>query len=608
MGPHGLCIGATFLAQAKHLGLHLIVARPTGGASRAAYHPSTGKLKEIAAPGIVMNGRRTNVNCSATSGPARCHPAGASWSAARSAGSRCRSHGSNPTGLMTGRRRRGWENHLVRTNNPGFSPDFCARVREAFQRTGYDADGVLSALGGAAHAALSRGEPEVADRASRDAGELGTLIRLFLLGEAEPEAAVRAALAPVGLDDAIGTGLLRGDGDTVCAGLDVRPHGDDQGSWWVVSDLDSDVLGADVRPDHVLGVGHASLSLIRATIRRPVGSLLDLGTGNGVQALHAARHARQITATDVSARALALAAATFRLNELDVELLQGEWFAPVARRRFDQVVCNPPFVVGPPRVDYSYRDSGLAGDDASALVVRQLPAFLTDGGVGQLLASWLHIEGEEWADRVTRWLPAETDAWFVQRDVADPGLYVGTWLRDAGIDPRSPQGRAKARAWLDWFAEEKVQGVGFGFVTLRRADGTHPTIVCEDLRQAYDDPLGPEAGAWLDRVAWLRAHGDDLLDARFRVPDTVLLERVDAPGDEGWSTTVRRLHRVDGPGWQHEIDEPAAALLAGCRGALPLSDLLELLAVAHGGSAAELAETAVPMFRELVRHGMVEPV
>ncbi|WP_193354361.1 class I SAM-dependent methyltransferase [Amycolatopsis sp. ATCC 39116] len=490
---------------------------------------------------------------------------------------------------------------------PRFSDDFLARLREAFQRTGYDADGVVDALGGAAHAALGRGEPELAFRASADAGELGTLIRLFLLGSTEPEAAVRAALAPLALDDALAAGLVRGR-EQLRAGLDVRPHGDEQGSWWVVSDLDSDVLGAEVPPDHVLGVGHASLSLIRATTRRPVGSLLDLGTGNGVQALHATRHAQRVTATDVSERALALADATFRLNELDVELVRGEWFAPVARRRFDQIVCNPPFVVGPPRVDYTYRDSGLGGDDASALVIRQLPGFLTEGGTGQLLASWLHVDGEDWADRVSRWLPGGTDAWFVQRDVADPGLYVGTWLRDAGIDPRSDRGRAKAADWLDWFAENKVQGVGFGFVTLRRTDAAHPTVVCEDLRQAYDDPLGPEAGRWLDRVTWLREHGHDLLDARFRVPPTVLLERVSAPGDEGWDTTVLRLHRSDGPGWQHEVDETVAALLAGCRGALPLSDLLSLLAAGHGLDEDALTEAALPLVRELVRHGFLEAV
>ncbi|WP_040924132.1 DUF7782 domain-containing protein, partial [Saccharomonospora iraqiensis] len=441
------------------------------------------------------------------------------------------------------------------------------------------------------------------------AGPLGTLIRLFLLNEAVPRAEAATALAPLGPDEALEAGLLRpaGDDGHVLAGLDLRPHGDEEGSWWVLADLDSEQSGRPAHADHVLGVGHASLSLVRATSRRPVGTVLDLGTGNGVQALHASRHAERITATDVSARALALARATFELNGLDVELLRGEWFAPVARRRFDRVVCNPPFVVGPPRVDYVYRDSGLAGDDASALVVRQLPGFLTEGGTGHLLASWLHVAGQDWADRVGGWLPPGTDGWFVQRDVADPALYVGTWLRDAGVDPRSPEGRAKAAAWLDFFAEQDVEGIGFGFVTLRRTDAT-PTVVCEDLRQAYDDPLGDEAAAWLDRVDQLRTHGHDLLGTVFRVPDTVALERIEAPTDEGWATAVRRLHRSDGPGWQHELDELTTALLAGCRGALPLGDLVDLLAAGHGEDPETLRDAAVPVATELVRHGMLEIV
>jgi hypothetical protein len=50
-------------------------------------------------------------------------------------------------------------------------------------------------------------------------------------------------------------------------------------------------------------------------------------------------------------------------------------------------------------------------------------------------------------------------------------------------------------------------------VTLRRTGVAHATAVCEDLRQAFDDPLGPEAGAWLDRVDWLREHDAELRDA-----------------------------------------------------------------------------------------------
>lgn len=481
---------------------------------------------------------------------------------------------------------------------PDLSDDLCARLREAFLKAGYTADGVVTVLGGHAHAALGRGEPEPARRASMDAGALGTLIRLFLLGDAEPEAAVRTALGPVDLDDAVAASVITPEGR---AGLDIRPY---ESSWWVVADLDSDLRGGAVSADHVLGVGHASINLARATARRQVGTLLDLGTGCGVQALHASTHADVVTATDVSERALALARGTFRLNEVDVELVRGEWFEPVAGRRFDQVVCNPPFVVGPARVDYTYRDSGLAGDDASAMIVRRLPSHLAEGGVGQLLASWLHREGEDWTDRVRSWLPGGVDAWFVQRDIADPALYVGTWLRDAGIDPRSPEGRAKAGDWLDWFAAHDVEGVGFGYVTLRRTDEARVEVVCEDLRHAYDDPLGPESARWLDNVSWLREHDRSLLDTRFTVPPTVVLEEVSSPSEDGWAPLVRRLHRMDGPGWQHEVDEPTAKLLAGCRGALPLADLLALLELAYG----ELDMAAVlPLVRDLVRHGMLVP-
>ncbi|PRX43976.1 S-DNA-T family DNA segregation ATPase FtsK/SpoIIIE [Prauserella shujinwangii] len=47
-----------YLAQAKDVGLHMVVARRTGGAARTGMDPIIGKLKEIAAPGIVMNGSK----------------------------------------------------------------------------------------------------------------------------------------------------------------------------------------------------------------------------------------------------------------------------------------------------------------------------------------------------------------------------------------------------------------------------------------------------------------------------------------------------------------------------------------------------------------------
>ncbi len=281
----------------------------------------------------------------------------------------------------------------------------------------------------------------------------------------------------------------------------------------------------------------------------------------------------------------------------------------MADRRFDQVVSNPPFVVGPPRVDHVYRDSGLAGDAGSELVLRRLPGHLADGGTGRLLASWLHLRGQGWQERVTSWLPeAGVDAWVVQRDAADPALYVGTWLADSGMDPRSPEGRVRAEAWLDWFAEQHVDAVGFGFVTVRNTGAQRSSVVCEDLRHAYEGPLGPESVAWLDRVAWLRDIGDDgLLDTAFVVAADVRLERSSAPGAEGWDSGPPVLHRTGGPGWRHETDDRAAALLAGCTGALPLGELIGLLAAAHDEPADPMVAAALPVVRQLVLHGMLLP-
>jgi methylase of polypeptide subunit release factors len=384
--------------------------------------------------------------------------------------------------------------------------------------------------------------------------------------------------------------------------------------WWVLSDLD---LRRQER-DHVTGVGAASLTLAAATVRRPVGSVLDLGTGCGVQALHATRHARAVTGTDVAPRALALARATFALNELDgtdartgaprVELLDGPWLEPVAGRRFDQIVSNPPFVPGPARVDYVYRDSGQDGDAALAALIRDLPGHLEPGGVAQLLGSWLHVRGEDWPDRVRSWLPDGVDAWIVQREVADPALHVGTWQRDAGLDLASPATRAEAGAWLDWMERERVEAVGFGLITLRRTDSA-ASVVFEDLPGAIDDPLGPEVEGWLDRVDWLRGHASDdaLLGATLAVAPSVVLERYAEPGVEGWSEAGAAVARLDGPRWRHEVDEPAAALLAGCAGALPLRELLELLAFAHDRPPGELVAAALPAVREFVRHGLLVP-
>ena len=75
---------------------------------------------------------------------------------------------------------------------------------------------------------------------------------------------------------------------------------------------------------------------------------LDVGTGSGVQALLAARHARRVVATDVNKRALLYAELNAALNGLEnIEFRRGSLFEPAGGEYFDLVTCNAPYVVSP---------------------------------------------------------------------------------------------------------------------------------------------------------------------------------------------------------------------------------------------------------------------
>ncbi|BCB87832.1 DUF7782 domain-containing protein [Phytohabitans suffuscus] len=469
--------------------------------------------------------------------------------------------------------------------------------------TGYTASGIAERLGPAATAAVSRDDFRAALRATADRDPLATLIRLFVCGQTEPAAAVEAAFAPLPLADALAAGLVVPDGDGLRQGLDLEAYGD---SWWVLADLPAAAHpGVPLAPDHVLGVGGASTTLAGATIRRPVGSALDLGTGCGVQSLHLAQHAATVTATDVSERALSFAATTAALNGMDWELLRGDMTAPVAGRRFDLVVSNPPFVVGPGTATHAYRDSGRPGDSLSAELAAAAPALLTEGGTMQYLANWAHVAGEDWGDRVAGWVAGTgLSAWVIQREVADPVSYVDLWLTDAG-EPHDPARKAE---WLDWFDAHKIEAVGFGLVTLRRDGADDPVVRVEDLRQQVAGPLGAQVAAWFDRQRFLRVRdAAGLLATRYRAADGLQLRQEATMGPEGWAVDRQVLAMPQGLRWNEEVDPLVLALVGGCDGQVPLRDQIAVLAVAHEVAEEDLAEAAVPIVAHLVERGMLLP-
>jgi hypothetical protein len=267
------------------------------------------------------------------------------------------------------------------------------------------------------------------------------------------------------------------------------------------------------------------------------------------------------------------------------------------------LVCNPPFVVCP-AARFDYRDGGLPGDEMSRRAVRACASVLADGGVAQLLVNWLHVAGEDWRDRVSAWVSdLGVDGWLLERDVADPPAYVTTWLDDAG-----ESGEVELREqWLRWFAVERVEAVGFGWVVLRRGAAPH-RIAVEPLLQPVDSPLGPSIAGWLDRTGWLRGRDDTaLLAAALRAAPGVRLDTAATIGAAGWEPVGSMLRLDDGFRWTLPTDDATAAVVAGCDGARPLSQLVDVLAASTGVAPDTLAPVVCAAARGLIDRGILLP-
>ncbi|UUO00971.1 methyltransferase [Mycolicibacterium novocastrense] len=480
---------------------------------------------------------------------------------------------------------------------------------------GYSTDGVAALLGDDADAAFARGAwwpalratDRILDGGTAQQRRLAVLVRLFLLGSAEPAEHVAPALPSVDIDGLVANTVLGWAAEgTVRAALDIRPHSDGANDFFVVSDLDASMRSGPVRRDHVLGIGGASVSLARAVVRKPVARALDLGTGCGVQALHLNGHCAHIVATDTNERALALAAATARLNDMSWDLRRGSLFEPVTGERFDLIVSNPPFVVGAGGRDYLYRDSGLAGDALCRNLIEQVGDHLEPGGTALVMANWI-VRRDDWRNRVRDWLAGTgLHAWVVQRELADPVSYVSLWTADAG---ESSEGAAhRGGQWLDWFADEGITGIGMGVIALRAprsAERRAPEHVLEEITGADEALTGDEVDAFFARREYLHDTTDEQLLAARLSTAPVFLEEQSLPGPDGWQVVGAAVRRPGGPGAVIGVDEIGRALLAGCRGEVPLGTLIDLLATVHGVDADALAGAALPVVREAVGRGIL---
>lgn len=134
--------------------------------------------------------------------------------------------------------------------------------------------------------------------------------------------------------------------------------------------------------------------------------VLDVCTGSGVLALAAAESSSDVTAVDVSRRAVITVKINARRNGARVRARRGRLFESVAGERFDLVVSNPPYV---PSTADDLPTSGrsrawAAGCDGREVLDRlcdEVPAHLTPGGRVLLVHSSL-IDEEATVARLHR--------------------------------------------------------------------------------------------------------------------------------------------------------------------------------------------------------------
>ncbi len=351
-----------------------------------------------------------------------------------------------------------------------------------------------------------------------------------------------------------------------------------------------------------------STTLAGLTVRTPVAKVLDLGTGSGIQALHASPYATEVTATDLNPRALRIAGLTLALSGAPAaDLREGSLFDPVGEETYDLIVSNPPFVISP-GARLTYRDGGMGGDDLCRTIVQQAAAHLNDGGYCQLLANWQHVEGEDWRDRLRSWVPRGCDAWIVQREVQDVTQYAELWLRDAGDHRTDPEEyAARYDAWLEEFEARRTKAVGFGWITLRKSGAADPSITVEEWPHPVEQPLGSAVVQHFERQDYLRATDDAaLLAGRFRLADEVVQEQVGLPGAEDPEHVVLRQNR--GMRRATKVDTVGAGFAGVCDGSLPAGRILDAIAQLVGEDPVLLRDRTPDAIRTLVEQGFLEPV
>ena len=475
--------------------------------------------------------------------------------------------------------------------DPTPDQEAAAAVGDTLRAIGYDEEAIEDRLG--EDGIATEGGEALVHALRLEPDELGDAIRLLLLARPVPRSSFAAASELVRL------GLATEEATLLVPRARIVPT---EGVY-LTFDTFSD--GENDPPGWVASFTPTAYWLASLTLRRHVARAVDIGTGNGVHALLAARHAGHVIATDINPRALAFTEISAGLNGLDnVETRLGSLFEPVAGETFDLITCNAPFVISP-TARWQYRDAGYPGDEFSRLVVTSAAAHLADDGFASVLVSWLAASEDDPDEHVHEWLDGNgCDAWILALAGSDPVDHAAGWNDHLSSDPDAYA--AAIDEWTSYFAELGAGWISEGGVVMHKRAGDRHSVRADSVDEDELEFASDQIDRVFTALARIARDGDAVLDGRLRlVEETRFDQELDRTG--AVRSTLLVLDEGTCSDWELSVEE--ADVLVALDGATTLDQAVARVARRDDLSkheAAELRRDVRELARDLLETGALE--
>jgi hypothetical protein len=294
------------------------------------------------------------------------------------------------------------------------------------------------------------------------------------------------------------------------------------------------------------------------------------------------------------------------LNGLNgVECLEGDSFSPVAGRRFDLILANPPFYVTP-AMQFVFVHNDLSLDEFCRRLVRRAPEHLNEGGYYQMLCEWVEVEGESWQDRLREWF-ADTgcDVWAVKNSTTLPDQY--TQLR---IDEAHPfdwdNDATRFAEWMDFYRKHRITAIHGGMIAMRRRSGPN-WVRFGESSGTPDQPFGNAVVRAFDAYTWLnqRPGEADFLATRFLVsPGVTLTQRLAFENSE-MKLEGLELGSSQGILHVHKVDPAVAAFLDELDGTKTLDEACDRIARRSNAPPEMVRRECIEVTRKLLVRGFL---